>query len=156
MSGLRNLAALGAFLSILFSATAAAGTGRVVTDRILRVPLPAGWSGSVGPGRQGTHPVAWILAASFALPAGAAGHEGVPPVPRSKVLLAIGDFYPTARSARWPLVKSLRMPGRLIRSGRWWQVRYAGRALAIQATFGSRPSRQLVSEVERVLASVHR
>lgn len=152
MTGLR-IAALSVALALLLSGTAAAGGGRVVTDRILRVPLPSGWTGPDGPGCQGTHPVAWLLAGDFHLPAGAATHEGHAPVPRSKALLVIGDFYPAGRSDHWPIVRKLRMPARLIRTGRWWQVRYVRRALAIQVVFGSHPTRHLVSQIENVLES---
>jgi hypothetical protein len=143
-------------LTALLVGTAGAASGQTVSDGILRVPLPSGWRGSVGRGWQGTHPVAWILAGDFRLPAEAAGHEGAPAVPRSKVLLTIGDFFPAGPSGHWSVVKKLRMPHRLIRAGHWWRVRYDGRALAIKVTFGSRPTAHLVSQVETVLASIRR
>jgi hypothetical protein len=47
-------------LVMLVGSSAAADSDRLVLDGALRVPLPSGWFGSVGPGMQGTHPVAWI------------------------------------------------------------------------------------------------
>lgn len=143
-------------LTALLVATASAGSGRTVSDGILRVPLPAGWSGSIGRGWQGTHRVAWILAGDFRLPAGAARQESGPAVPRSKVLLTIGDFFPVGASTHWPVVKKRRMPRRLIRAGHWWRIRYDRRAVAIRVTFGSHASQRLVSQVEQVLTSTQR
>jgi hypothetical protein len=156
MSDLRNVAVLSVALTALLVGAASAGSGRTLSDGSLRVPLAAGWRGSVGRGWQGAHPVAWILLGDFRLPVGAARHEGAPAVPRSKVLLTIGDFFPAGPSAHWSVVRKLRMPHRLIRVGHCWRVRYDGRALAIKVTFGSRPTDDLVSQVETVLASIGR
>jgi hypothetical protein len=156
MRRFRNLVTLTVAIAALSPGAASAGRGRAVSDGILRLPLPTGWDGSVGQGWQGSHPIAWILAGDFHLRAGAARREGGPGVPRSKLLLTIGDFFPAASSARWPVVNTLRMPHGLIRAGHWWRIRYERRALAIKVTFGSPPSHRLVLHVEKVLASVRR
>lgn len=77
-------------------------------------------------------------------------------MPRGKVVLAIGDFFPAASSSHWRVVTTLRVPQSVVRSGRWWRVRYAGRAIAISATFGSRPPNALVVQVEDVLGAIRR
>jgi hypothetical protein len=155
MAAVRTVGSLAALVLLLASAAAAADTGRLVSDGALRVPLRSGWFGSVGPGLEGTHPVAWILVANFRLPADAARHEGIPRVPRGKVVVAIGDFFPDGASAHWRVVDNLRVPrAQLVRSGRWWRVRYAGRAVTISATFGSRPRPALLSRTEQVLAAI--
>lgn len=133
--------------------TASAGTG---SDGVLRTTLPSGWTDSVGPGFDRTHPEAWVLIGDFRLPPRTARHEGAPPVPAGSVLVTIGDFFPDDASRRWATVSSLRMPRALIVSGHWWSVRYADRALSIQVTFGSGPTRTLVQQVQSLLRGVRR
>jgi hypothetical protein len=77
-------------------------------------------------------------------------------VPAGRVLAAIGDFYPIGPTRRWRTVTSLRMPSALIVASRWWSVRYAGRALSIQVTFGSGPTQSLVHQVQRLLSHIRR
>jgi hypothetical protein len=48
------------------------------------------------------------------------------------------------------------MPRAFIVTSRWWSVRYAGRALSIQVTFGSGPTETLVHQVQRLLRGVQR
>jgi hypothetical protein len=154
VTGLRTLILLAALVPL---PAAAADPGQTVSDGVLQVALPSDWSGSVGPGIDGTHPVAWIVIANFRLSVDAARHEGLSSVPPGKVTVSIGDFFPDEASAHWRTVHSLRVPlAQLIRSGRWWRVRYAGRAVIIRATFGSRPRRALLSRVEQVLAAIRR
>lgn len=139
------------------AAFASAGVPRAVSDGVLRVPLPSGWVGSVGPGWQGTHPVAWILAGNFPFPSADARHEGTPIVPAHKVLITIGDFFLTGRSLHWRVVKRLRVPRNLLReNGRWWRVRFAGRAVVLSVRFGSQPDAAAVARADRVLAVVAR
>lgn len=137
-------------------ATGSSASAGTVSDGVLRAALPFGWSASVGPGFYRTHPQAWVLVGDFPLQRGAARHEGAPSVPAGRVLVTIGDFFPEGPSRSWRIVTSPRMPRPLIVSGRWWSVRYAGRALSIKATFGSGPTQTLVHQVQRLLSGVHR
>lgn len=157
IAGVRTVAALLGLMLLLASAAAAA-SHRTVSDGVLRVPLPPGWFGSVGRGMQGTNRVAWIIVANFRLAADAARDERTPRVPRGKVVLAIGDFFPAGAPAHWPVVSSLRLPrALLIRSGHWWwHVRYAGRSVAFGVTFGARPNGAIVTRVEQLLAAITR
>jgi hypothetical protein len=127
---------------------AIAGNSRVVSDGALRVPLPRGWSGSVGPGFQGKHPVAWIVLGNFALASDAARREGGPRVPTGKALVTIGDFVVSETSRRWPVVRTLEAP----RSG-WLRVRFAGRAVVVSVRYGLESDRPAVA---RILAGVTR
>lgn len=95
-----------------------------------------------------------MLVGDFRLPRGAARHEGIPSVPAGRVLVSIGDFF--AAGLHWRTVTSLRMPRALIVSGRWWSVRYAGRALKLQVTFGSAPTPALVRRVQRLILGLRR
>lgn len=95
-----------------------------------------------------------MLLGDYRLPRGAAQHEGTPSVPAGRVLVTIGDFFLEGPSRRW--ATSLRMPRALIESGRWWSVRYDGRALSIQVAFGSGPTQTLIGEVQRLLRDIHR
>lgn len=146
-------AALAATFDPLANGSPRAGA---VSDGALRTALPAGWSASVGPGFDRTHPVAWMSVGDFPLPQGAARIEGGPRVPAGRVLLAIGEFFPDGPSRHWPMVSSLRMPRALIVTRRWWSVRYAGRAVSIQVTFGSGQTPTLVDQVQRLLVGIHR
>lgn len=137
------------------SPLATADAPRAVFDGVLRFPLPSGWVGSVGPGWQGTHRVAWILVGDFAFPSDAATHEGTPNVPARKVLITIGDFFATDRAQHWPTVKQLRVPRNPLRqNGRWWHVRFRGRAVVLCVHFGSKPDAATVAGADRVLAAV--
>jgi hypothetical protein len=135
-----------------FGLALASEPGRAVSDGALRVPLPPGWAGSVARGMQGSHPVAWILAGDFALPARAAASEGTPRVPAGRVLVVIGDFFPAGSSRRWRKVAALSPP----RGRSWRRVRFADRALVVTVRFGSRPTAKAVRSAERVLAGVTR
>jgi hypothetical protein len=129
----------------------------VVSDGFLRIPLPARWVGSVGPGWQGTHPVAWILLGDFPFPSDAATHEGSPNVPAHNMLITIGDFFPTSQSLRWPAVKQLRVPRDPLRqNGQWRRVRFGGRAVVLRVNFGSKPNAAQIARADRILAAVTR
>jgi hypothetical protein len=106
---------------------------------------------------QGSHPVAWGLAGNFPLVADAASQEGTPRVPAHRVLIVIGDFFPSGASLRWPRVTALRVPRSLMkRNGAWWRVRFAGRAVSVGVRFGSAPTVTTMARVEQVLAGVER
>ena len=137
-------------------ATGSSASAATVSDGLLRATLPLGWSASVGHGFYRTHPEAWVLLGDFRLPHGAARQEGAPSVPAGSALVTIGDFFPEGASRHWGMVTSLRMPRALIVSGRWWSVRYAGRAVSIKVTFGSGATQSLVDHVQRLLRRVHR
>ena len=132
-----------------------AGTG-TVSDGVLRMALPPGWSASVAPGFYLTHPQAWVLVGDFHLAHGAARLEGGPTVPDGHVLVTIGDFYSYGAARDWQAVTQLRVPRSVVASGRWWSARYAGRALSIQVKFESRPTRALITEVQSFLRGIHR
>jgi hypothetical protein len=146
------------FGALLLAAGAiASGHGdHVVSDGILRVPLADGWSGSVGHGTESGRPVAWILVGDFAFPATyAATHEGIPAVPRRKLLIAIGDFVLVPPATHWQATKRLRLPPNPARYRTIaWHVRFAGRAVLLSVRFGSRPTSAAVARCNRVLAGV--
>jgi hypothetical protein len=160
MRGQMRTPAVGAIFAVWFFAfplSALSSGERVVSDGVLRVSVPRGWSTSVAPGWQGAHRVAWILAGDLKLGPDAAAREGGPPVSAQRVLVAIGDFVAAGPAIRWPAVGRL-VPPRAVLRGRqeWWRVRFAGRALAISLRFGSRPTPALAAQAEMVLASVTR
>lgn len=122
------------------------------------VPLLSGWSGSVGPGVQRGHPVAWILVGNFRFAGDyAATHEGAPSVPAGKVLISIGDFVPDGASRHWMRVRRLQLAQRRITARAVsWHVRFAGRAVRLTVRFGTRPSVRTVRLANSVLGSVTR
>jgi hypothetical protein len=122
-----------------------------VSDGALEATLPPGWTTSIGQGFYRTHPQAWMLIGDFHLSHRAAQHEGGPKAPTGRVLLTVGDFFAEGPSRSWQAVPSLSMPQALIKSGRWWSVRYAGRALSIKVSFGSAPTPALIHQVQRLL-----
>lgn len=134
----------------------AAARAAVVSDGILQVRLPPGWSGYVEPGSSGGRAVAWIVFGDFPLPAGVATREGAPHVPPRRVAISVGDFVATDRSIHREPVASLRPPRSLLARGAWWRVRFAGRAVAVNAVFGSTPDPALISRVRRVLTATRR
>jgi hypothetical protein len=156
MMAARNLAAVTIAIALAaIGSNTSSARDRFVSDDILRLPVPPGWVGSVGPGMQGSHHVAWILAGDFVLPNDAASHEGTPAVPVHRMLISIGDFFPQGQSLHWPHVSVLREPrSLLLRNGVWWRVRFGGRALAISVRFGSSPTTTSIARVDRVLAQV--
>jgi hypothetical protein len=126
------------------------------------MPLPHGWHGSVGFGGTYNQPAAWILAANFRLAPSAASHEGGSPVPPHRIKIAIGDF-PTF-GVRWRRVSRLTLPEHLpalhVRQmgGSYWsltrRVRFAGRAVLVAVSFGSRPDARMRAEAISRLAAV--
>jgi hypothetical protein len=152
-----------ATLGVLTAHAAPAGqTSREISDGVLRVPLPPGWFGSVGPGTQiasgRAHGVAWILAGNFRFASDCvATHEGTPTLPSGKVLISIGDFVLVRQSLHWPQVSRLHLAQRPIR-GRAvsWHVRFAGRAVSLTLQFGSKPNARALQMVNAVLGSVAR
>jgi hypothetical protein len=148
------------FVALLVAAGAiASGPGNhVVSDGILRVPLAKGWSGSVGHGTESGRPVAWILVGDFAFPATyAASHEGIPSVPRRKLLISIGDFIVTGPATHWRRTRTLRLPRDAARRRAVaWHVRFAGRAVLVSVHFGSRPTSAALARCNRALAGVRR
>lgn len=152
------LLTVGAALAVTSIAGPPAGSAAgadTVSDGFLRATLPPGWSASVGPGFNRTHPVAWVEVGDFRLSPGAAQHEGTPSVPQGRALVVIGDFFPDGPSRHWRSVTSLHMPRASIVSGHWWSVRYAGRALSTQVIFGSAPTQTVVDQVERLVHGLH-
>jgi len=150
-------------LAIAFAVlTAVAGsTARTVSDGILRVSLPRGWSGAVGPGTQivagRPHSEAYILMASFRLASDAAMHEAQPTVPPHEVLISLGDFVLTGATLRWPRLQTLETPThRSSKRTMSWHGRFAGRAVRLVVTFGSKPDARSFVSVDHVLASVRR
>jgi hypothetical protein len=124
-----------------------------VSDGSIQAHLPEGWQGSVAPGVQSGHRVAWVLIADFPPAAHAAAQEGGPNVPKHKVLVAIGDFVPVGIAANWSRVNRVvlpHLPGRRLS----WNVRFAHRALRLTVSFGSPPTIHARRAVEQVLASI--
>jgi hypothetical protein len=148
---------IGALL-LAAGAIASGPSAHVVSDGVLRVPVPARWSGSVGFGSESGHPVAWILVGDFAFPATyVATHEGVPSVPRSRLLISIGDFVLMPPATHWQATRRLRLPPNPARHRTVsWHVRFAGRAVVLSVRFGSRPTSAAVARCNRVLAGVRR
>ena len=100
---------------------------------------------------------AWVLFGNFQFPAGAAGDEGYPSVPRGKVLISFGDFPVAGKSARWRRVTHLRLPTHPTRKRLVsWHVRFAGRAVYAAVKFGSRPSARTWRLASAKLRTVHR
>jgi hypothetical protein len=152
----RLVATLGIATAFLTSTASAPGAGRsrLVTDGVLGIPLPNGWFGSVGPGFQGEHSVAWILAGNFRFPSDAAQHEGGPSVPPHMLLIAVGDFVVTKSSLRWPSVVALRLPTSVRQPRVFSHVRFDGRAVELEVEFGSRPGPFTLALANKVLGSV--
>jgi len=143
-------------------AIAAGGApGGTVTDGILRASLPGGWSGSVGFGKQIVAGLprteAYILMANFPLASDAATHEAQPVVPPNKLMISLGDFVLTGRAVHWPRLQTLRLPENPTeRRTVSWHGRFAGRAVWVTVSFGSKPSARSRALVDGVLASVRR
>jgi hypothetical protein len=129
---------------------------RAATDGVLRVPLMRGWTGAIDSGFQGSHPVAWIDAGNFRFPLSAARHEGGPTVPPGKLLIAIGDFVVSPSSRTWPSVEHLHLPARVHAQRVFARFRFKGRAVVVEAEFGSRPDAPTVRLANRVLHAVSR
>jgi hypothetical protein len=150
------LALLGTLVLTAWSTGGNDAFQRTLSDGILRLRLPGGWYGSVGPGTQSSRRVAWVLAGNFRFASDyAATHEGAPQVPRDRLLITIGDFVPAGASLRWPRARSLHLPTRrLTHRAISWHVRFSGRALSLAVTFGSKPDARAVRLANEVLASV--
>jgi hypothetical protein len=148
---------------LAFAATAASTPGSKqapschgVTDNVLCMPLPRGWSHSVGFGVAGGRPAAWMFAGNYFFPRFSGEHEAGPSAPPArKALITIGDF-PLGiwgRQWHWRRVDRLRLPdteGRKIA----WRVRFAGRALFLSVHFGSKPDADMRRLVNARLRSV--
>ncbi len=154
----RVVVALAIATAFLTGTTSAPGAERfrVVTDGVLGVPLGNGWFGSVGPGFQGAHSVAWIVAGNFRFPSNAAQHEGGPSVPPHRLLIAVGDFVVTKSSLGWPSVGRLQLPARVHKQRVFCHVRFKGRAVIFEVEFGSIPRAASVALANEVLGSVRR
>jgi hypothetical protein len=101
--------------------------------------------------------VAWMMAGDFALPPDAVAHEGTPRVPAGNVLIVIGGFFLEGRARSWPAASQLRVPRNPLRQiGIWRHVRFAGRAVALNVRFGSKPDAAMVARADHVLAAVAR
>src|SRR6266699_2972183 len=112
-----GFAVLAAACLVASSGACATASRRSVSDGVLRLSVPRGWSDSIGPGMQSGHHVAWILVGDFSFPRDAAKQEGAPAVPRGKLLLSVGDFVPEGRSVNWRSANRLQLPrGRTGRS----------------------------------------
>jgi hypothetical protein len=99
-----------------------------------------------------------MLAGNFRFASNYAGtHEGIPAVPRGKVLIALGDMIPVGRARHWPPVQRLDLSQRpIIKRAVSWHIRFAGRAVSVTVTFGSKPDAHTIGLVGAVLASVSR
>jgi hypothetical protein len=125
-----------------------------VTDGILCMRLPSGWSSVVSPGHVGGHPAAYLLAGNFRFHR-RPNQEARPDVPPHKVLIDIADFPLIGRWAHWRRVERLRLPKTVKRTVSW-HVRFAGRALFLSVSFGSKPDARRLALVNARLASVRR
>jgi hypothetical protein len=138
-----------------------AGSQGLLTDGTLRASVPETWSRSVSFGTEAVarsdSTVAWLLVGSFASRAMRPAARAAQPFRPGKVLVAIGDFVPTAQTRPWTSVRRVQIPLRW--SGRRrlsWSVLFAGRALRLSVEFGSPPTAPLVAEAAAVLASLSR
>jgi hypothetical protein len=123
-----------------------------LTDNILCMPLPRGWSESVGFGHTPAGPAAWMHAGNFHFDRFSARNEGFPRVPAHRVLITIGDFPPIFTNWRWRHSDRLRLPRHKLA----WRVIFHGRALFVSVHFGSKPNARTRALVNRRLASVRR
>jgi hypothetical protein len=147
---------LALLLSLRGGNVAAGDAMRTVSDGVLRVRLPPGWFGAVGPGMEAGHRVAWMLVGNFAFARDyPATHEGIPRVPARKVIVAIGDFVVRGGASHWPATRRVRLPANTKgRTAISWHVRFAGRALRLRVNFGSPPTAARVALVDRILAGL--
>jgi hypothetical protein len=158
----RAVGGLAVALAVAASAPAPAGAGHAqrachgVGDGVLCMELPRGWSKAICPGRVGGKAAAYLLAGNYRFQYRRC-QEGEPDVPAGRILISIGDFPTVGRWAHLPRVRHLRLPRRAIASRVvGWQVRYAGRGIAVVVHFGSRPTAQSRALVNTRLASVRR
>jgi hypothetical protein len=145
-------------LTLLVFAVPVAGSNsaRALSDGVLRVPLPRGWSGGLGRGVERGQPVSWMMVGNFAFAADyPATHEGTPTVPSGKLLIVLGDFIVVGPARHWPSARRLRVPSKPRRlSNVSWNVRFAGRALRLSVHFGSRPTPATIVLANRILTGV--
>jgi hypothetical protein len=152
MTPARLLVPLATFTFAAANASACPG----VSDGVLCLPLPRGWSSFVERGVTSRRPAAYLLAGNFRFRL--RGHpEALPSIPPRRVLISIGDFPLAAASAGWRHVSRLALP--LAQGGRRavaWHVRFAGRAVSVWVRFGTTPTVQIRSLVNARLAAVRR
>jgi hypothetical protein len=136
-----------------------AASAATVSERCgphLCIPIARGWFGSVGPGVTAGRPAAWLLAGNFRFPSDAARHEGIPSVPKGKVLISVGDFPVAPASAHWPRVQRLRFPRpATAKRAVSWHVRFAGRAVPLSVHFGSAPNPETRRLTNARLSAIH-
>jgi hypothetical protein len=125
-----------------------------LTDNVLCMPLPPGWSQSVAFGVADGRCAAWMFAGNFRFRRFPQNSEGTPDVPRGRVLITIGDFPVGGTAGRnWPRVERLRLPP----NGETpWHVVFHHRALYLSVHFGSFPNSHMFSIVNARLGSVRR
>lgn len=140
------MALLAAFM-LAFSPRVCAG----LTDNILCMPLPRGWSHRVGFG-YARGPAAWMTAGNFRFKRFGAHDEGIPPVPPHGVLITIGDFPRIYNGWQWRRVDRLRLPKHKLA----WRVIFRGRQLFLSVHFGSKPDARMRLLVNQRLAKVRR
>ncbi len=135
---------------------------RVISDASLQLALPRGWHGVVTYGGLGSDPfgVGELIVGNFPVPTTSSGCEGwAPRLSRHAVLLRIYDYgaialgrTPAVRRLRLPAVRPVRDPA--IRALATARERFRGRALIVDAVFGSRrPPTALLRRVGRILGS---
>jgi hypothetical protein len=129
-----------------------------LTDNILCMPLPRGWSHSVAFGHTPAGSAAWMHAGNFRFSRSAARNEGFPGVPARRVLITIGDFPVFGNWGRkWPRVDRILLPARSVKERAFaWHVRFAGRALYLSVHFGLHPNTRTRALVNRRLATLGR
>jgi hypothetical protein len=123
-----------------------------LTDNVLCMPLPPGWSHSVGFGHAPGGPAAWMHAGNFHFSRFSARNEGIPRVPGHRVLIVIGDFPRIYNRWHWRRVNRLRLP----RDKLAWRVLFHGRSLFLSVHFGSKPDARMRALVNARLRAVRR
>ena len=145
---------------VVGTALGASAQSRATSDEAcgprLCIPTPKGWFSSVGPGVVLGRPAAYVRVGNFRFSPDAARQEGLPPVPRGKVMISLGDFPITSASSRWRRVQRLTLPPQTAgERAVSWDVRFAGRAVSLLVNFGSAPNAATRELVNRRLLATH-
>ena len=123
-----------------------------LTDNYLCMPLPRGWSHSVGFGVANGRCAAWMWAGNFRFRRFAPYNEGIPDVPRGRMLITIGDFPRIYNGWKWRRVEHLGLPKMKLS----WRVKFHDRSLFVSVHFGSKPDARTRRLANDRLRSVRR
>jgi hypothetical protein len=163
----RNLSCLAFALTaascLLVAAGAAAASPTAtssISDGVLKLALPLGWFGSVAPGtviiRQSPHTASWMLVGDYhAFLTRSPTAEGMPKVPRGRVVVSIGDFPASVNTRAWLPLRPLAVSRLEVHTTQITRhVRFHGRAIIVTVRFGSAATSRGLARVNRLLSGL--